>query len=285
MPYRLLSFCVLTMIGLAACTTGNNPAGAPVPQLTFANVQAVPIRVAMVEMTDRSTMKRAADDRSNDFITPPLLALERYFRQRFSPSAFEGSLKVIVDQAGVLVTEKEKPEGWVAQLTDWNARDLYTVSMTVLLETSNGAATELKLHRQSEMPLNPSLAQRELFLQSLVEGIIADLDVATIRAMEGTLDILALPASNVRPLRFDSAVQPIPQAPVIEGPQGANDVPAPQQATSYAEPIDLSRPDVTPPAPGTGYSQPVVDSPAYEKGYEPVVPTLSTPESWGQQYQ
>lgn len=280
------SCLALTFTVMTACTTGKNPAGAPVPQLTFENVQAVPIRVAVVEMTDRSTMKRALDDRSNDFITPPLLALERYFKQRFNPSAFEGQLNVIVDQAGVLVTQKEKPEGWLAQLTDWASRDLYTVSMTVLLEASNGAATELKLHRQAEMPQNPSLAERELFLQSLVEGIIVDLDMATMNAMAGTLDILALPVSNVRPLRFDGiggASLPV-QTPVIEGAQAT---PQPQitgaNASVYAEPIDLSRPQSL----SNDQSQLVEDTlnDSGTQDYTPVVPSLSTPESWGQQYQ
>ena len=269
-------FVLLSLLTLAACTTGNNPAGAPVPQLTFENAQAVPIRVAMLEMLDRSASKRSTDDRSQDFITPPVTALERYFRQRYSPSGFEGSLQVIVEQAGVLVSEKPKEEGLLTKLTDWNRQDVYTISMQVLLRASNGAATELKLHQQEVMPVNPSLAEREKFLQAMMEKVIADLDVATLRAMNGTLNILAVPLETVRPVAQDqepvmlSAPQPQPGAPVaLNAPQPAY---APQPVVDDPYGWEVS------PTPQTVESAPGVSD-------NNVVEPLSSPEGWGQQYQ
>lgn len=264
----LLSLAALVL--LAGCTTGNNPAGAPVPQLTFENAQGVPIRVAMLEMLDRSAAKRADDDRSDDFITQPVTALERYFRQRYRPSGYDGALRVIVEQAGTLVSEAPKPQGWaeglIANITDWNKQDIYTLSMHVVLEASNGAATELKLHRQEMMPANPSLAQREKFLQSLIEGVIADLDAAAIPAMDRTLGILAVPSQTVRPIAVD-------QNPVMIGETQAND------NYNMNQPSALGTP-----APDYTQQQPIMDDP-YTDQNAPVVPPLSTPEGWGQQYQ
>lgn len=251
----------MALISLAACTTGNNPAGAPVPQLTFEQAQPVPIRVAMLEMLDRSASKRSMDDRSGDFITPPVTALERYFRQRYNPSGFDGSLQVIVEQAGVLVSEKPRPEGFISNLTSWNDQDVYTLSMQLVLRASNGAATELKLHQQKDMPPNLSLAQREKFLQAMMEEMIADLDAATLRAMDGTLGILAVPLNTVRPVAQDA------QQPVLNTFDQSN--------MNAAEPISLNAP------------QPIVDDPfaSQPSPQDPVVQPLSTPESWGQQYQ
>ena len=60
---------------VTACTTGTNPAGAPVPQLTFDHVKPVPIRVSRVELLDNSALTREDADRSDDFVTPPYVAL------------------------------------------------------------------------------------------------------------------------------------------------------------------------------------------------------------------
>ena len=224
--YTLISGVLI--IALAGCTTGANPAGAPTDPLNFQAIQSVPIRTSVLEVVDRSAAKRAADDRSGIFVTSPVSALEGYFASRFRPNALEGTLRVIIDQAGVLVSrDGEGKTGVLATLSrPFNRADIVTLSVNLILEASNGGATELKLHQQEAIPSGLSLARREEFLQGVVEQMVNELDRAVLKAMDKTLRILAIPYDSVRPLGEDQ-VQALTQVAPKQAPNIVN-VPDPE---------------------------------------------------------
>ena len=114
-----------------------------------------------------------------------------------------------LEQASAIVTKPvQEKEDWFTKATDWavNHPDIYTVSMSFVLEATNGAATRLSMHRQKSMPQNVSLAGREQILQTLIDEMITELDQATVRALDHTLRILAVPSETVRPVFKDTVI-------------------------------------------------------------------------------
>ena len=199
-------------------------------------------------------------------------------------------MTVKLEQASAIVSAPVKKDDWINKLVGWaTQQDIYTVSMSFLLDASNGAATRLSMHRQKTMPLNVSLAERERILQEWMDMMIMDLDQATMNAMDKTLRILSVPSDSVGSVMLESrevedmgaAPQPLTsfqsQQPELTA---TNPNPAQPSYQISSEPYMYGEPQQIAPQQSTYMGAQANQYDTYSG--QPVVQPLPSPETWGQ---
>lgn len=174
----------LTVTGCSNLSQDNTP---PVPQLTFAHMQKIPVDVERVEYD--SYVRRGATlwDVANDLPTPPDLAMQRYLNNRFDAVGPSGVLKVDLVESRVTSTEVANPNKVLSYIPLANINE-YTFEIVVSVESRYqtgrpNAKNTMRFVRKRTIPTDSTLAYREALLQKTLEELIRDIDEALLNIL------------------------------------------------------------------------------------------------------
>lgn len=161
-------------ISLSACAIQPNPAGKPLPMITFQHLQKLPISVGMLKTSSEATGVSEA------FIISPHDAMRDYMHARFVPKGFSGELQAVIEQADVQHSY-EASGSKVGSFLDVGGLDAYAMSIRMRLEYigEDGGVIHgsvLNAKRVVKVSEHASIAEREKRQLEGAEGLFVDLD-------------------------------------------------------------------------------------------------------------
>lgn len=190
LPITLLLAGTVMMSSLAmtACTSTPTDAGKPLPELTFEQMNRIPVNVSRIEFIN-STQRGANlwDSTANNLPTSPDIAMRRYLAQRFFANGTDGVLNINLTKA--TVTETEVPNdmkilSYTALANQTNYRFEFEIDLERLyLSGQPNLKTTVRFTRDARMPVNVTLAYKEARLQRTLEEIMRDIDEALITSI------------------------------------------------------------------------------------------------------
>lgn len=176
-----LTLCISMIFVLAGCTsTTVGTQGKPVPDMTFAHVEPLLLKVSSIDIVNNYDPSEDAEDMSNALPTPPDIALRRYAESKFKADDFQDTLKFVIEEVYTHVDEQPPVTGLMA----WSkpsAKDTYKVVMKVRMYTQNdlGEQSEhsiLTFKRSIAIPHSYSVAEREFEQYKFLETLMDDVD-------------------------------------------------------------------------------------------------------------
>lgn len=179
---------MLSTTALTSCSSTQTSAGKPLPELTFEQMNQIPVNVSRIEfVNDTQRGAHVYDDVANSLPTPPDIAMRRYLNQRFKANAADGVLKITLTKAEV--KEGEVPNDVkLLSFIDLANNENYRFEVIVDLERMYLAGqpnlkSSVRFTRDAKMPMNVSLAYREAKLQRTLEEMMRDIDEALITSI------------------------------------------------------------------------------------------------------
>jgi hypothetical protein len=174
----LLTASIVATGALAACTSTSTT---PQPiNLTFADVQALPLRVGAVQINDKSTASSLRN--ASELQLRPAVALSQYATNRFKAGGGEGVLTITINQAALSTNAAQKTGDW-RELLDLGEPQEYTITMRVGADltgrtTHPNIRSAYALERKLTLPASASLAERDRELNELLKGMVISMGAA-----------------------------------------------------------------------------------------------------------
>ncbi len=192
--FRILLF-VAGLFALAACTS-TMPEDKTVPDMSFSNIERLPVKVAYLNVENHFDPSSDPQDVSSSFPSAPDIALRRYAESKIQPSGTDGTLKFIIEDAHIH-HKVEQPENKFINWTKLDRRDVYDVSLRIRLfaEYNTGAESDhavLNLHRTISIPQSFSLDEKEQEKFGFLELLMDDVDKAVTDALRYKIDIAGI---------------------------------------------------------------------------------------------
>jgi hypothetical protein len=183
--------CIPLLLLGAACVTGPQPGGRPLPSLTFSELPPLTVsNVNSVTVEDRYDPSADVNDISARFPGPPNKLLATYAHQRLQPDGGLGTLHFIIEDAHVF-QKKEEQENSVARALRLGESDEYKVGMKVTLAISYpdhaGPSSTLTFGRSTYIPRGDTLAEKEFKQLEFLEKLMKDVDKSVTNAVNGPL--------------------------------------------------------------------------------------------------
>jgi hypothetical protein len=191
-----LSFMVMAIITLNGCSsTQVDQAAAPVPELTFAQLQTIPVNISRIEFDTDAERGAEMWDVANELRTPPDTAMKRYLQKRFRAIGADGILNVNLQKARITAEaapNENKLLSYVrlADITEYTY-DIIVDLETMYLAGQPNTRTSKRFMRKLRMPMNATLSYREAKLQRTLEEIMRDVDESLIRTLAYDFHIIA----------------------------------------------------------------------------------------------
>jgi len=188
--FLLLTAC--SLISLGACTT-TMPESKTVPDLTFAHLQPMQVRVGAVNVDNRFIPGSDPRDVSSSFPSPPDVALRRYAETRLQPAGIDGTLKFVIEDAHIY-QGVEQPDNKFINWTKMDKLDVYDITVRIRLYVAHDSGSEsnhaiLNLHRTLSIPQRFSLAEKEQEKFKFLELLMGDVDKAVTDAVTNKMNI------------------------------------------------------------------------------------------------
>jgi len=194
MQRKLIVIFVLCccLLALASCTS-SVPESKPMPELTYEHIEALPVKVARIEIDNRYESS-APHDASSSFPTPPDIALRRYAENKLKASGSEGTFKFIIDGANIrhsLIQPAGKFTGWMGV----GRKDLFEVNMKIRMFVVDGAGKEsthsiLNMRRSISIPQRYSLSEKEQEKLNFLELLMKDVDEAVTKTLREKMNVV-----------------------------------------------------------------------------------------------
>ena len=169
----MIGLCSVTLLS-AGCAMERNPEGQPLPAITFAHLQKIPINVGMLQ-----TMSEAQGI-SEAFIVSPQQAMHEYIQSRFVAMGVTGKLQAIIERADVKHSY-EAATSKVGSYLEVGGLDVYDMSIKIRLEHV-GADNQVKqsavlnAERLVKVSEHASIADRERRQFQAAEAMFHDID-------------------------------------------------------------------------------------------------------------
>ena len=204
MRHIFFSLLLSTSFIVVGCTSTPIESDTPLPQLSFAQLQSVPVNVSRIDFTSQARHGAAMWDMANDLPTPPDTAMTRYLDKRFRANGSNGVLSVNLQQAQI--TSEDVPnENFFLAYTGLADVSEYTFDVIVEMESKYVVGqpnTKLvkRFARKVRMPVNATVAYREARLQRTLEEIMRDIDDSLLQSLSRSFGLVAvadLPAKNM----------------------------------------------------------------------------------------
>lgn len=177
----------------AACSSQKDMIGT-LPQLTFAQLQPLPVDAERVEISTAVPDQAGTNPIAHTTISK---AFETYAKQRFvgmgGPGA--GTLSITVNETRISRGTENTDNKWTAW-TQMDKSDDYkaAVKATFRYDSADRSVFKtatLQQERGLTIPQRTSLAERQKMEQELIENLIADFDKQALPALQSQLNILA----------------------------------------------------------------------------------------------
>ena len=170
---KIKYFGVICLLTLAACASPDS-AGMPLAQMTFAEIQALPINVASINV------QGGGGHKPDDFAIDPDTAAHRYLAQRFKAVGGAGSLRATIEASSVTKTHQAADKS-IASYLNVAGTDDYEVTLAIRFEHLDAGGNLvygklLTAHRSLHVGEHVSIAKREQAEQDSMEELFHDLD-------------------------------------------------------------------------------------------------------------
>ncbi|HIJ62238.1 MAG TPA: hypothetical protein HPQ04_06045 [Rhodospirillaceae bacterium] len=174
---RALFLCLGLLLGLGACA-GVNPPSAKLPQMTFANLQALQIDVARVEVVSKYQPPAQAPHIEYDMPVAPENAIKRWVQDRLQPVGRSGVLRVTILDAQATENPLKTDTGVKSVFEKQQVARVdvaVEVSLQILDERQFPVAeASAKASRSRTLPEGMKLNERDSLLYDLVEGTMLE---------------------------------------------------------------------------------------------------------------
>jgi hypothetical protein len=166
-------FLTALFVILAACT---NDVAQPMPQMTFAQLQPIPINVNAVNVSIGHSSS------AGDFIANPAQVTQNYLKARFAPGGPAGALNVVVEDASVV--KLEQPSSNTAmRWMNVGGMDVYNLILRIRFDYAGGPGSRsygqvFNVRRQINVSEHASIAERERHQLLSLEKMFDELDPA-----------------------------------------------------------------------------------------------------------
>lgn len=167
-------------LSLAACTSAP-PMTLVQPDLTFAQLQQIPLAVAKIEVFDNYTAPAGGGHIEQEFSTPPIVAARHLVKGKLVAAGDRQILRVFIDDASVRSQKLAVGSGFADLFTHEPAERL-VARMAMRFELVNEDAPDIVVghanvssDRTSTILENASLAERDTVYTVLTESLMRDL--------------------------------------------------------------------------------------------------------------
>ena len=173
----LRAIAIGLLFALCACS-GVNPPAPRMPQMTFANLQALQLDVARVEIVSKYQPPAQAPHIEYDMPVSPENAIKRWVQDRLQPVGKSGTLRVTILDAQATDNPLKVDTG-VKSLFEKQQVSRVDVSVEVLLQILDErqfavAEASAKASRSRTMPEGLKLNERDSILYDLVEATMLE---------------------------------------------------------------------------------------------------------------
>lgn len=173
----LRAIAIGLLFALCACSSVNPPAPR-MPQMTFANLQALQLDVARVEIVSKYQPPAQAPHIEYDMPVSPENAIKRWVQDRLQPVGKSGTLRVTILDAQATDNPLKVDTG-VKSLFEKQQVSRVDVSVEVLLQILDErqfpvAEASAKASRSRTMPEGLKLNERDSILYDLVEATMLE---------------------------------------------------------------------------------------------------------------
>ena len=194
---RLLRPAVLAIaatLALGACTS--TPPRPQARQISFANLAPISFDVAKIEVVQQYQPPQVAPNVDHLTPVPPSDAIRRWANERVRAMGTSGTMRVIIKDASITETHLAGTTGVRgAFTTDQSERYDGRLSVDLVVEVPSRrfqGYTGATVARTISVPENVSLQGRDDAWHSLVERMMADLNVKLEEGIDGNLSAVTL---------------------------------------------------------------------------------------------
>jgi len=180
----LMHMTLIVILMTSACTNIQRPEGMPLAEMTFAHLEAVPIKAANIEKKIGFSVTSPA---VGYFRPSPDIILQRYLDERFVPSQDSSTGTLYINIPEISLQEKSTQSE-----ASRNPLEIKTTILHMLLKVeleyqfgqSGYKRTSLQARRTKALRENMTIAQREAAAQDLIKNLITDLDPKLIERIQ-----------------------------------------------------------------------------------------------------
>ncbi len=179
-PVVLAATALALALSLSACTSAP-PMTLSQPELTFAQMQEIPLAVAKIEIYDEYKAPLGGVNVEHEFATPPAVATRSLIGDKLKAAGDRRVLRVFIDDASVKA-EKLAVRGDFAGLFTREPSERFIGRVALRFELVNEDAPDIVIgranvssDRTSTLYENASLADRDGVYMALTEALMRDL--------------------------------------------------------------------------------------------------------------
>ena len=195
---RCLTFMGVVTVSamlLGGCTiTQKLTAPTPPPDLTFENLEPLPLAVERITVSNEYDPGRKPRDISQRFPTSPATALETYAQQRLRAESIGGTLNFVIEEASV-IEEEVPPQNILEEKLGINRKLQYDMMIRLRMEIlsplgAKDAQSTLTLEKSLTLPRRMAIAKKEDEWLRFLETMMEDVDAAVTQSLRHSLDIV-----------------------------------------------------------------------------------------------
>lgn len=173
-------FLAFVAIFVAGCATDAQRSG--FPQISVAHLQPIILNVARVEVVNEYVSPALRPNVEHEFPVSPAAVAINWGRDRLRAAGAYGVARVVVRRASVVEVPLKRSEGLKGLFTrDQSERYDAVIDMMVEIRDESGkvrVTVESKAKRSRSVSENISLIEREKVWFTIIESMMADLNVA-----------------------------------------------------------------------------------------------------------
>ncbi len=214
---------IATVITLGACAY--NGGGKPLPQLDYQNIAPLNVSVGSVDVSTTYVPSVESSQAAAAFTTPPDVALRRYAESRLKAKGYEGSLKVVIQEASVRhsVTEADNS---AMKWAGVGKQDRYDLKIRIGLtdiepDGRQPKESSIELTRFITVPQSFSIAKRETTLRDFMQTVVREVDTMVTTALQDRMHMTVSAPGPVSPGQQgmgSPTISPAPSAPAQRVP-------------------------------------------------------------------
>ena len=194
MKFTILPVALSALL-LVSCAAPQMNSAEPLPELTFAHMQMIPVDVSRIDYD--SYVRRGATtwDVADDLPTPPDVAMQRYLKKRFRAVGANGILNVNLEKAQIVSQDVPNDNKILSYVPLANVTE-YTFEIVVALESTYmtgkpNAKNIMRFVRKTRIPVDSTINFREAKLQRTLEQLMRDIDEGLLNTLSGYFRLVA----------------------------------------------------------------------------------------------
>lgn len=190
--YKKTAFLALSICLFSACSHNAQPAGKPLPQMTYAHLNAYSIHGGAVRIQQSFVADEQTKKLASEFPIAPDRLIQKYANKRFVTSGTTGMLEKLVFDIQNASLKKVEDEANLVGFLSGSAEDVYQLTVLIAMtpvraDGQRAAPFTVHLQRQIGISQNASLAEREFRQFEMLENAITEIDNAVTNLVQNQM--------------------------------------------------------------------------------------------------